>query len=187
AMHETRDGTIWVLTEQIGMPLMRFRNGVWTSFGREAGAPNDNPFSMVVTGDGSVWVSFADSVARLASNGRLEFVRHSTTGRLSIDGQERIWLTERRPTYPIPGRGGRGDPPPLRHAYATDAAEIRGWPMFDRDGNLWIATYYDGLQRVARPDPRGAASPAEAVDSVERFTVRDGLTSNVTTHLFQHA
>src|SRR5215470_6558315 len=63
AMRETRDGTIWVLTEQIGMPLMRFRNGAWTSFGREAGASNDNPFSMVVTGDGSVWVSFADSVA----------------------------------------------------------------------------------------------------------------------------
>ena len=54
--------------------------------------------------------------------------------------------------------------------------------MFDRDGNLWIATYYDGLQRVARPDPRGAASPAEAAASVERFTVRDGLTANVTSH-----
>jgi signal transduction histidine kinase len=57
--------------------------------------------------------------------------------------------------------------------------------MFDRDGNLWIATYYDGLQRVARPDPRGAASPAEAAASVERFTVRDGLSSNATTQLFQ--
>ncbi len=59
--------------------------------------------------------------------------------------------------------------------------------MFDRDGNLWIATYYDGLQRVAQPDPRGAASPAEAAASVERFTVRDGLSSNVTTQLFQDA
>ena len=184
AMHETRDGTIWVLTEQIGIPLMRFRNGEWTSFGPEAGAPVDNPFSMVVTGDGTVWVSFTGSVARLASDGRrFEFVRHNpgATGRLSIDPQERIWLTERRGTYPITGPGGRGTPPPLRHAYATDAAQIRGWPMFDRDGNLWIATYYDGLQRVARPDPRGAASPAEAAASVERFTVRDGLSSNATT------
>jgi signal transduction histidine kinase/ligand-binding sensor domain-containing protein len=190
AMHETRDGTIWVLTEQIGIPLMRFRNGRWTSFGREAGAPGDNPFSMVVTGDGTVWVSFTGSVARLASDGRLfQFVRKNpgATGRLSIDPQERIWLTERRGTYPITGPGGRGTPPALRHAYATDAAQIRGWPMFDRDGNLWIATYYDGLQRVARPDPRGAASPAEAAASVERFTVRDGLSSNATTQLFQDA
>jgi signal transduction histidine kinase/ligand-binding sensor domain-containing protein len=190
AMQETRDGTIWVLTEQIGIPLMRFRNGQWTSFGPEAGAPADNPFSMVVTGDGTVWVSFTGSVARLESDGRqFEFVRHNphARGRLSIDPQERIWLTEVRGTYPITGPGGRGTPPPLRYAYATDAAEIRGWPMFDRDGNLWIATYYDGLQRVARPDPRGAATPAEAAASVERFTTRDGLTSNATTQLFQDA
>ena len=190
AMQETRDGTIWVLTEEIGIPLMRFRNGQWTSFGPEAGAPAENPFSMVVTGDGTVWVSFTGSVARLPPDGRLfELVRPNpgTNGHLSIDPQERIWLTERRGTYPITGPGGRGTPPPLRHAYATDAAEIRGRPMFDRDGNLWIATYYDGLQRVARPDPRGAASPAEAAASVERFTVRDGLTSNVTTQLFQDA
>src|SRR5262245_22761256 len=55
AMHEMPDGTIWVLTERIGIPLMRFRNGEWTSFGPEAGAPLENPFSMVVTSDGSVW------------------------------------------------------------------------------------------------------------------------------------
>jgi signal transduction histidine kinase/ligand-binding sensor domain-containing protein len=187
AMHETRDGTIWVLTERIGIPLMRFRNGQWTSFGAEAGAPVDNPFSMVVTGDGTVWVSFsAGSVARLASDGRVfQFARDARpggAGRLSLDPQDRIWLTERRGTYPITGPGGLGTPPPLRHAYATDAAQIRGWPMFDRDGNLWIATYQDGLQRVAQPDPRGAPSPAEAAASVERFTVRDGLSSNVTRH-----
>jgi signal transduction histidine kinase/ligand-binding sensor domain-containing protein len=190
AMHETQDGTIWALTEQIGIPLMRFRNGQWTTFGPEADAPLDNPFSMVVTGDGTVWVSFTGSVARLAPDAsRFQFVRHDrgATGRLSIDPEERIWLTERRGTYPITGPGGRGDPPPLRYAYATDAAEIRGWPMFDGDGNLWIATYYDGLQRVARPNPRGAASPAEAAASVERFTVRDGLSSNATTQFFQDA
>ena len=190
AMQETRDGTIWVLTEEIGTPLMRCRNGQWTSFGPDAGAPLENPFSMVVTGDGTVWVSFNGSVAWLPSEGRrFQFLRPNpgANGHLSIDPQERIWLTERRGTYPLTGPGGRGTPPPLRHAYATDAAEIRGRPMFDRDGNLWIATYYDGLQRVARPDPRGAASPAEAAARVERFTVRDGLTSNVTTQLFQDA
>jgi signal transduction histidine kinase/ligand-binding sensor domain-containing protein len=190
AMQETRDGTIWVLTEEIGTPLMRCRNGQWTSFGPDAGAPLENPFSMVVTGDGTVWVSFNGSVAWLPSEGRrFQFLRPNpgANGHLSIDPQERIWLTERRGTYPLTGPGGRGTPPPLRHAYATDAAEIRGRPMFDRDGNLWIATYYDGLQRVARPDPRGAASLAEAATRVERFTVRDGLTSNVTTQLFQDA
>ncbi len=190
AMQETRDGTVWVLTEQIGVPLMRFRDGRWTSFGPEAGAPLDNPFSMVVTREGVVWVSFTGSVARLTPDGRrFEFVRREpgSLGRLSIDPEGRIWLTERSGTYPITGPGGRGSPPPLRHAYATDSAQIRGWPMFDRQGNLWIATYYDGIQRIARPDPRGAASPAEAVSRVEHFTSRDGLTANATTRIFQGA
>jgi signal transduction histidine kinase/ligand-binding sensor domain-containing protein len=186
AMHETQDGTVWVLTDRIGIPLMRCRAGEWTSFGPEAGAPVDNPFSMVVTGDGAVWISFsAGSVLRLAPDSRVFQVMRQTpgaTGRLSIDPQDRIWFTERRGTYPITGPGGLGAPPPLRHAYATDASLVRGWPMFDREGNLWIATYQDGLQRVARPDPRGAASPAEATACVERFTMRDGLSSDVTRH-----
>jgi len=188
AMKETADGTVWVLTERIGLPLMRFRGGHWSSFGIEAGAPLDNPFSMVVTSDGTVWVSFTGSVARLAPGARrFDFVRHErgATGRLSMDPQERIWLTERHGTYPITGPRGQGNPPPLRHAYATDAAQIRGWPMFDREGNLWIATYYDGLQRVARPDPRGASSRADAIAQVERFTARDGLSANATTQIFQ--
>jgi signal transduction histidine kinase/ligand-binding sensor domain-containing protein len=188
AMHESRDGTVWVLTERIGVPLMRFRDGLWTSFGVAAGAPIDNPFSMVVTRDGTVWVSFTGSVARLRSDSRrFETVREipRSLGRLSLDPEERIWLTERRGSYPITGAGGRGHPPRLRHAYATDAAEIRGWPTFDREGNLWIATYYDGLQRVARPDPRGAASPVEARVSVERLTAREGLSGNATARVFQ--
>lgn len=188
AMQETQDGTVWVLTERIGLPLMRYRDGRWTSFGIEAGAPLDNPFSMVVTREGIVWVSYTGSVARIAPNGRRFEVMRQTPharGRLSMDPQGRIWLTERHGTYPITGADGHGGPPTLHHVYATDAAEIRGWPTFDRDGNLWIATYYGGVQRVTRPDPRGAASPREAVSRVERFTSRDGLSSNVTTQIFQ--
>ena len=188
AMHEAADGTIWILTERTGLPLLRYRSGKWTQFGTKAAAPVDNPFSMVVTRDGTVWVSFTGSVARLPAGGtRFETVRHKlrSLGRLSIDPQERIWLTEIDGTYPITGVGGRGAPPPLRHAYATDTAEIRGWPMFDREGNLWISTYYHGIQRVARPDPRGAATRADAIARVERFTARDGLSSNATTAIWQ--
>ena len=190
AMQEAADGTVWVLTERVGLPLMRFRAGRWSSFGTGAGAPLDNPYSMVVAHDGTVWVSFNDSVAKLAPNGRrFEFVRRDrgALGRLSIGPQGRVWLSERRGTYPITGPDGQGAPPPLRHAYATDASEIRGWPRFDREGNFWIATYYNGLERIAHPDPRGALSGAEAVDRVEHFTARDGLSSNATAATFQDA
>lgn len=189
-MQEAGDGTIWVLTERVGLPLMRYRDGRWVSFGTQAGAPLDNPYSMVVTRDGTVWVSFNDSIMRLVPQAsRFELVRHDpgARGRLSLDPQERIWLTERRGTYPITGSDGHGSPPPLRHAYATDHAEIRGRPAFDRQGNLWIATYYDGLQRIVKPDPRGATSLAEASASVEHFGARDGLSSNATMQIFQDA
>jgi len=187
-MRETGDGTIWILTERVGLPLMRYRDGAWSSFGTEAGAPRDNPYSMVVTRDGTVWVSFNDSVMRLPPGGhRFELVRRApgARGRLSLDPQERVWFTERNGTYPITGPGGQGRPPKLRRAYATDDGEIRGWPTFDREGNLWIATYYDGLQRIPRPDPRGAASEDEASAKVEHFTAHDGLSSNATTQIFQ--
>ena len=190
AMHESRDGTIWTLTERIGQPLLRLRNGKWTTYGAEAGAPPDNPFSMVVTSDGVVWISFSGSVAKLPPGARqLQFVRHdrAALGRLALDPDERVWLTDRHGSYPITGPGGRGDPPPLRYPYRTDTGEIRGWPAFDREGNLWVSTYRDGLERVARPDPRGAASPAEAVARVERLTTRDGLTSNIVAQPFQDA
>ena len=180
-MQEAEDGTVWILTERIGLPLMRYRAGRWTRFGRETGVAIDNPFSMVMAKDGSVWLSYSASIQRLAPDStRFETLRFRprTLGRLSVDPEGRIWLTEARGSYPLSGAEGRGDPPPLRHAYRTDAAEIRGRPLFDREGNLWIATYYDGLQRIARPDPRGAASPAEAVTRVEYFGAREGLSSD---------
>jgi signal transduction histidine kinase/ligand-binding sensor domain-containing protein len=192
AMHETADGTIWVLTEKMGLPLLRYRGGRWTSFGTEAGAPLDNPFSMVVTADGAVWVSFALSgaVGKLRPGAtRFEFIRRDpgAQGRLSLDPQERVWISDMHGSYPLTGPGAQGKPPPLRFPYATDAGEIRGWPRFDREGNLWIATYYEGLQRVTRPDPRGAETRAEAAARVEHFTARGGLSSNATTRTFQDA
>lgn len=190
AMDEAPDGTIWVLTEKMGLPLLRFRNGRWTSFGVAVGAPLDNPFSMVVTADGTVWVTFALSgtVTKLRpGTSRFEFIRHDpgAQGRLSLDPQERVWISDLHGSYPLTGPGAHGRPPPLRYPYATGATEIRGRPRFDREGNLWIATYYGGLQRIAQPDPRGAATPAEAVARVEHFTNRDGLSSNATTQVFQ--
>ena len=190
AVHETADGTIWILTERVGVPLLRYRHGVWTSFGADAGAPRDNPYSMVVTSDGTVWISFTGSVARLAPHARrFEFVKrdYRAYGRLSLDPQQRVWLTDRHGTYPLTGPLGQGRPPRLRHAYPTDPALVRGRPMFDREGNFWVATYYDGLQRIAHPDPRGAATAAQAIAQVERYTIQQGLSSNATSQVFQDA
>ena len=188
AMHESSDGTVWVLTERVGVPLLRYQRGTWTTFGASTGAPRDNPYSMVVTNDGTVFVSFTGSVARLAPGARrFEFIKrdYRAYGRLSLDPQQRVWLTDRHGTYPLTGPDGRGRPPTLRHPYLTDPALVRGRPMFDREGNFWIATYYDGLQRIAHPDPRGPATAAQGSEQVEHYTVQQGLSSNATSQVFQ--
>lgn len=188
AMREAPDGSIWALTESPDAPLVHYAAGRWRQFDRRHGLPVDNPFSMVVTADGDVWLSFTQAVLRLrAGADRFERVRDApgSLGRLSLSPDGTIWISERRGSYPLTGPGGRGAPPSLRFPYLTDAAQIRGHPMFDRAGNLWIATLYAGLQRVARPDPRGEATARDAASRVETFDRRDGLSSNVTARTFQ--
>ncbi|WP_420138925.1 sensor histidine kinase [Sphingomonas sp.] len=186
-MAEGPDGAIWVLTDHIEKPLLRWQAGRWTRFAAPEAAP-DNAVGLVIAADGAAWISFGRSVARLRPGSSTLEIKLRTPrglGALSTDPAGRIWISERRGTYPLTGPGGRGAPPPRRHAYPTDAAQVRGQPMFDRSGNLWIATYYGGIERVAQPDPRGAPSSAAAHAALEHFTAADGLSSNATSQLFQ--
>jgi len=187
-MREGPDGSVWVLSDAEDDPLFRYKEGRWTKYGRANGIPSGNPFDMVVTTDGAVWLAHASSILRLTA-GIDRFAQFivwiDTVARFAIDPVGRIWLSTHRGTFPITGVSGRGAPPVLRFPYATDRPQIRGYSMFDREGNLWVATEYRGVQRVQRPDPRGATSSAEATSAVERFTAQNGLTSNITQRLMQ--
>ncbi|HEY9234067.1 MULTISPECIES: sensor histidine kinase [Phenylobacterium] len=177
-MAEGLDGSIWALTAKFDAEVLRLRNGQWTSFNVKQGLPLDDALSMLVAADGAVWISFCNSVVRLAAGAtRFETVRSTpqANGRLSVDQAGRIWLSEKRGSYPISGPGGAGSPPPLRAPYPTDDAQIRGAPVIDHAGNLWIATRYDGVQRVASINPSGSANPL-----AERLQSSGGLSSDVT-------
>ena len=191
SMHETRDGTVWVLTERVGLPLMRYRDGRWTSFGTGAGAPLDNPYSMVVTGDGTVWVSFNDSVMRLGPGGqRLELVRRVRRGQgaaLSRSaGADLAVRAKRNLSYYWAWRARQPPDAPPRLCDRQRGNSAAG-PFSTGREIYGSATYYNGLERLAQPDPRGAASSIEAAARVEHYTARDGLSSNATTQIFQDA
>jgi len=181
AMTEGTDGAIWSLTANYNAELLRFHNGRWRTFNAADGLPQINATNMLVAADGTVWVACSTAIARLAPGAeRFEIYRQTPLARVFQDSAGRIWLSDKRGSYPITGSGGRGPPATLRVLYRTGNAEIRGAPLFDREGNLWIATRYDGVHRVAAP----SASFQDAGEA-ESFTSRDGLSSDVTNQLLE--
>ena len=142
---------------------------------------------MVLARDGAVWVASSDSVVRLPP-GASRFQTPVPVGgnpRLSVDPGGRVWVSDNRGSYPLTGPGGLGAPPTLRTPYPTDRAQIRGAPRFDREGNLWIATRYDGVQRVGTADPEGPSAHADATSLVETARGSERLSSDVTNQILE--
>lgn len=187
ALAEAADGAIWALTAKFDGELLRLQNGKWRLFDAGNGLPHDNGLSLLVAADGAVWVSFCNSVVRLRPGAeRFETVRKTprANGMLSQDPAGRVWLSEKAGSYPITGSGGRGPPPPLRAPYPTDDSLIRGAPLFDHLGNLWIAMRYEGVRRVAAADPSGPLSQG-ANAQIKAYRSRDGLSSDVTNQVLE--
>lgn len=181
AMVEGADGAIWALTANYDAEVLRFHNGRWQTFNAADGLPKSNSSNMLVAADGAIWIACSTAVARLSPGAeRFEIYRQTPSAMLSQDPVGRVWLSEPNGSYPITGPGGRGSPPPLNEPYRTGNAEITGGPLFDREGNLWIATRYDGVKRLAMP----GASP-DGGGEAESFTSRDGLSSDVTKQIME--
>lgn len=182
AMAEGADGAIWALTENYDAEVLRFHNGRWRTFNAADGLPKINSANMLVAADGAVWIACSTGVARLPPGAtRFEIYRKGLNTRVSQDAAGRIWLSEKRGSYPITGPGGRGSPASLSAPYSTGDAQIRGAPLLDHEGNLWIATRYDGVQRLAGPRVPSGTDGAET----ESFTSRDGLSSDVTNQVLE--
>ena len=184
---EGPDGALWALTATFAAEVLRFQNRRWDRFDWERGLPREDGLSMVLARDGAVWVSTTGSVARLLPGGTRFQILLDVRGnpRLSVDPDGRVWASEKRGSYPLTGPGGQGAPPTLRTPYPTDSAQIRGAPRFDREGNLWIATRYDGVQRVGIADPEGPSANADAQTLVETARGRERLSSDVTNQIFE--
>jgi len=181
------DGTLWALTAAFEAEVLRLEDGQWDRFDAARGLPRNDGLSMVLTRDGAVWVSTTSSVARL-SPGETRFqtlLAMRGNPRLSVDPAGRVWASEQRGSYPLTGPGGRDTPPALRTPYPTDSAQIRGAPRFDREGNLWIATRYDGVQRVSIADPEGPPAHTDAQSLVETARGSERLSSDVTNQIFE--
>ncbi|HEY0502045.1 MAG TPA: two-component regulator propeller domain-containing protein, partial [Lysobacter sp.] len=180
-MVEGADGSIWALTANYDAQVLRYRDGRWRTYGAADGLPDRNAANMLVAADGALWIACDDAVARLAPGaGRFGIVRPTVNGRVTVDPAGRVWLVEKDAAFPITGPGGRGAPPATQAPHRLGGSEIRGTPLFDRAGNLWRTTRYDGVKRLAAD-----ASPDAGVVAEESFARRDGLSSDVTSQALE--
>lgn len=178
AMVEGADGAIWALTANYNAEVLRYHDGQWQTFDAADGLPQSNSADILVASDGAVWIACSTSVARLAPGAtRFEIQQQASLARLSQDPQGRVWVSEAGTSHPLTGPGGRGSPAAPAGLFRTGTASGPGRPVFDREGNLWFATRYDGVQRVA---PLGSGK-----FEAERFTSRDGLSSDVTNQILE--
>ncbi|UNK47934.1 histidine kinase [Lysobacter sp. S4-A87] len=181
-MAEGPDGSIWARTASYDAELLRFHDGRWRTFNSADGLPQSNITNMIVAADGAIWVACTSAVARLAPGAaRFELVGSMPKGALSQDPEGRVWISDSHGSFPITGPGGRGSPAPFRNPYRTGDEQIQLGPTFDREGNLWIATRYDGVKRI-----RTRGVPAtDGGTGTESFTSRDGLSSDVTNQVLE--
>ncbi|MGK6325272.1 two-component regulator propeller domain-containing protein [Sphingomonas sp. DT-51] len=176
---QAADDSVWVARGNVGAKLLRFRDGRWRAFTVASGLPREQALALLAARDGSIWVSYIGSILRLRPGAsRFETILSfpGLRGQLAQDAAGRIWLSERRGAYVVADGPERHAPSNLALAYHGDDGQRRGPALFDRDGNLWTATRYRGLERLRRPEPFPRKRPA--ADVFERFTTKDGLSSD---------
>jgi signal transduction histidine kinase/sugar lactone lactonase YvrE len=185
---ETPDGAIWAAPGSRERGLYRFKDGRWRHVWTEAGLPDAYTNDLDLMKDGTLWLD-TDEDYFLLKAGASRFVklglRVQGDTQVSQGPQGRIWLSEANGTYPLTGPDGRALAPEVRHRYPTADPSIGFRSTFDRAGNLWAATQFNGLQRVIQPKPAGAGSSGEAAASVEAFRAADGLTTDITMNPFE--
>lgn len=143
------DGAIWVTRGGRGTKsLARWHNGRWTEFDTRSGLPEKPAWHPLFARDGTLWLTIEDAVYRKAKDSdRFVPTGIATSPRATLaeapDGT--IWLTDKTRTRAI-ARNGQvirdGVAFPIPFGIRT---------LFDRHGDLWIATWSDGVFRIHAP------------------------------------
>lgn len=177
---EAPDRGIWAILGRKDRQLFRFKDGRWAEVGASLGFPSSHLIDILVARDGTILVSTNESGVLVLQPGAPRFVRADDRvvghAALSEDRDGNIWLSDKRGTRTIhrPGMIGSTD---ARIPYPTPEARRKALSIFDRDGNLWGITE-DGIFRLRRPSADGAPSTKAALDALQNYQAKDGLTSD---------
>lgn len=187
AICEDHDGTIWV---QTGSGLARFTGERWEPIGEESGLPRGEVHSLLVDHENTLWVAIQN--AQQKPSYPVAFLRRGET-RFHVAGyaetiangmaqapNRAIWMAQTARSV---------------RAFVPDQSEIHFIPpeikvgsvgiLFDRDGSLWITTAGDGLRRARNTASLGREDIGQFSDSVDKFTQKDGLSSDLAMTVFE--
>lgn len=178
---EDRDGAIWVARGGRSVrSLARFFGGRWQEFDAESGLPEQPVWNLLVARDGTLWVVLEHAIYRRRPGAE----RFEPTGlvvpprsSLAEDPQGGIWLSDRLGTRRVAASGSGAIVPGPLHHHPEPAGGTR--TLFDRHGDLWEATWSDGVVRVS--DPLGDQRRIR----VARLDMTLGLLSDQTRAIFR--
>ena len=156
---EGRDGTLWMVT---GRELYTLRGEEWQKVELPWAFREGTVTQPIVTRTGDLLVGTRWGVFRRTPRATFELVSNDYVWGIHEDAAGTIWTTDI-----VAGFRRLGAPAPPRHPL-----EGAGYRLtHDRRGNLWIATFGEGLWRVR--DAGRAEGPL-----IERANLRTGLSSD---------
>lgn len=176
---QDRAGTIWAGSLQ---GLVRLENNRWKKVGLAWNFPRTGVRALYLDRAGTLWVATEDSFVFLLKGAR----RFQATGihvgqvaQIAEAPNGKLWMAETtRSVRPIP----------LHTKLApSDETEVQVGSvgiLFAREGDLWITTLGDGLRRVLDPE-KFKDKIAQDNNSIEGYTVGDGLSDDIDTSVFQ--
>lgn len=181
------DGAVWAASAG---GLARFKDGRWRRVDAAWGFPARSVWGVSEAGDGALWAATDVGVFVLRhGSGRFQRVSGPMHGRPSFarDSDGRLWISNggrrARVLSDLTPSPDVGRAPPW--SSAPSGALHWGRAVFDHEGSLWGVDRETGLYRVRRPLDVGGKRRAPRDDTAERFTLKDGLTSDLATALLE--
>jgi ligand-binding sensor domain-containing protein/signal transduction histidine kinase len=139
-----RDGSVWAGT--YGGGILRYRDGQWTSYGREEGLGTLHVFSVLEDSRTNVWAGLRNGLYRL-ENGQFRRVPGVAAGAflaLFEDREGTLWVGSNNGL----ARFRNGEVKVFRSADGVPPHDISCLAQ-DREGRLWLAVRERGLFRQA--------------------------------------
>ncbi len=186
SLAEDREGGIWVARGgRKRATLARWHDGRWQAFGPEAGLPEQEIWQVFFDRDGVQWLVLTSTVLRRAPGE----TRFSPTGAkvarrasLAEDALGRLWLSDSTSTRLLRGEAPAASS--LTRAYPRRDEVGASRILFDRKGDLWGATWTDGVVHIPAPGVAARSVDAGAL-RIQSYKAVHGLTSDQTHAVFE--